>query len=95
MYSEWQTLVIEADAAVNLLPDKNQGYLRQAVANNIQKLVNKQNTLKDQCTTIHIKRNYHKWNTLKNIKQKLNHNQLLVTKADKSNTLIIIHKDDY
>jgi hypothetical protein len=69
--------------------------MRQAIANNIQKLVNKQKISKDQRTTIHTKRNYREWNTLKNIKHKLNRNQLIVTKGDKRNTLVIIHKDDY
>jgi hypothetical protein len=95
-HKKWiQTLAIKADTAINLLADKDQSYTRQFVANNIQKLVNKQKTLKEQRTTIHTKRNHQEWNTLKNIKQKLNDNQLVVTKADKGNTLVILHKDDY
>jgi hypothetical protein len=37
-----QTLAIEADTTSNLLPDKDQSYMRQLLAINIQKLINKQ-----------------------------------------------------
>lgn len=33
--------------------------------------------------------------TRKNLKQKINQNQLIVTKADKGNTLVIIHNENY
>jgi hypothetical protein len=42
--------------------------MRQPVANNIQKLINKQNTLKGKHRTTHTKREYHEWNVIKNIK---------------------------
>jgi hypothetical protein len=32
---------------------------------------------------------------INNIKKKINQNQLIATKADKGNTLVILHKDDY
>jgi hypothetical protein len=42
-HKKWiQTLAIEGDTAINLLPDKEQSYMRQLVANNIPKLLNKQ-----------------------------------------------------
>jgi predicted nucleic acid binding AN1-type Zn finger protein len=69
--------------------------MRQLVTNSIQKLINNQKTSKDQRTTTHIRRESHECNTLKSIKQKINLNQLIVTKADKSNTLVVIRKDDY
>jgi hypothetical protein len=95
-YKQWiQTLAIEADTAINTLPEKDQGYLRQLVANNIKLLINKQKTNKDQRTTTHTKRLHQEWNILKNIKHKIEQNQLVITKADKGNTLVIIHKDEY
>jgi hypothetical protein len=36
-----QTLALEADIAINLLPDNDQNYMRHLVASNIQKLKNK------------------------------------------------------
>jgi hypothetical protein len=63
------TLAIEADTTINFLPEKDQSYMKQLVANNIQKLINKQKTSKDQRTTTHTKRESHEWNTLKSIKQ--------------------------
>jgi hypothetical protein len=33
--------------------------------------------------------------TLPRAKKKINQNELIVTKADKSNTLVILHKEDY
>jgi hypothetical protein len=32
---------------------------------------------------------------MKTIEQKIEHNQLIITKADKGNTLVIIYKDEY
>jgi hypothetical protein len=34
---------LEADTAMRILPEKKQALIRQLVANNIQKLINKQN----------------------------------------------------
>jgi hypothetical protein len=93
---QWiQTLAIEADTAINTLPDKDQCYLRQLVANNIKVLINKQKANKEQRVTTHTKRQYQEWNTLRNIKHKMEQNQLIITKADKGNTLVIMYKDEY
>jgi hypothetical protein len=89
-----QIIAIEADTAISQLPDKYQGYMGQLVANNIQQLINEQKTLKDQRTTTHTKHEYHEWNTIKTPKQKINQNKLIITKHDKGNALLIIHKDD-
>jgi hypothetical protein len=39
-----KTLVIEADTAISKMNVRDQPYIRQLVANNIQKLINKQKT---------------------------------------------------
>jgi hypothetical protein len=69
--------------------------MRQLVANNIKKITNEHNTLKGKFQTIHTKREHLEWNTIKSLKHKTNQNQLIITKTDKGNTLIILHKDDY
>jgi hypothetical protein len=95
-HKKWkQTLAIEADTAIFQLPAKDQGYMRQLIANNIKKITNKHNSLKERRHTNHTKREHLEWNTIKNLKQKINQNQLIVTKADKGNTLVILHRDDY
>jgi hypothetical protein len=65
-----QTLAIEADTAISQLPEKDQGYMRQLVANNIQKITNKQNTTKEKRQTMYTKRNNIEWNAIKTLKQK-------------------------
>jgi hypothetical protein len=42
-----QSLVIEADTAINQLQEKAQGYVRELAANKIPYLINKQNTQKE------------------------------------------------
>jgi hypothetical protein len=90
-----QTLAIEADTAISQLPEKDQGYMRQLVVNNIQKITNKQNTTKGKQQTIYTKRNNIECNAIKTLKHKINQNQLIITKADKGNKLVILYKDDY
>jgi hypothetical protein len=90
-----QTLAIEADSAVNLLPVNEQNYMRHHIAKNIQKIINKQTDQKDQRITNFSKRTKHEWHTLHNIKHKINQNHLIITKADKGNTIVIMHNDSY
>jgi hypothetical protein len=68
--------------------------VRQPVANNIQKLIKKQKPEEDKRIVARIKREYQEWNTL-NLKRKINQKQLIITKADKSNSLVIIQQNDY
>jgi hypothetical protein len=90
-----KTLATEADTAIGQLPEKDQGYIRQLVANNIKKITNKHNSLKGKRHTNRIKREHVEWNTIKSLKHKINQNQLITTKADEGNTLVTLHKDDY
>jgi hypothetical protein len=41
-----KTLAMEADTAIRTLPEKDKAYVRQLVAKDIQKLINKQNRIK-------------------------------------------------
>jgi hypothetical protein len=95
-HKEWiQTLAIEADTSINQLPEIDQGYMGQLVANKMQKIINKQNTLKEKRHTRYTKHGYIEWNTIITLRHKINQNQLIITKADKGNTLVIPYKDDY
>jgi hypothetical protein len=70
--------------------------MRQLVANNIQKLINKQNSLTERDTkTIRSKRRHLELNTIKSLKHKINQNQQIITKADKGKTLVMLHKEEY
>jgi hypothetical protein len=41
---DWiKTLALEADTAIGHIPERNQPYMKQLVANNLQKLIKKQN----------------------------------------------------
>jgi hypothetical protein len=42
-----------------------------------------------------IRETKQEWQTLKRIQLKLQHNQIVITKADKGNTIVILYKDDY
>jgi hypothetical protein len=76
---------LEADTAIRTLPEENQAYVRQLVANNIQKLISKQNQNRNK--TKHTEREYAKWRIIKNIKHKLISNQSIITKPDKDNKI--------
>jgi hypothetical protein len=48
-HRDWiKTLAIETDKTITQLDIKEQEYMRKMVANNIQKLINKQNTNTDR-----------------------------------------------
>jgi hypothetical protein len=66
----------------------------QLVVNNSQKFTNKHNTLKERHQTGYTKREHLEWNTIKSLRHKINQNQLIITKADKGNMLVILHKND-
>jgi hypothetical protein len=69
--------------------------MKQLVANNMQKLISTSKQNRKGNKMKHIEREHAEWRTIKHIKQKLIHNQSIITKADKSNTLIIIKNDYY
>jgi hypothetical protein len=88
-------IAIEADTATIQLHDRDETYMRQLVANNIKKLVRKQKTLKERPQTAQLKLEYQERNLVKNIRQKIIQNHLLVTEANKGNTRVILYKEDY
>jgi hypothetical protein len=62
--------------------------------NNIQKITNKRNTSKEKCQTVYTKREPPEWNRIKGLWHKINQNQLIITKTDKGNTLVTLHKNN-
>jgi hypothetical protein len=91
-----KTLTMEAHTVMRELPEKDQGYMKQLVANNIGKLIKKQyrNNESRKRNSKHTEREYQEWSTLKSIKQKLISNQLILTEANKGNTLIILKEEE-
>jgi hypothetical protein len=51
--------------------------------------------LKGKRHTNRTKREHVEWNLIKSLNHKINQNQLIITKADKGNTLVILREDDY
>jgi hypothetical protein len=90
-----EPLAIEADTAINKIDPKEQEYMRQIVANNIKKLINKYKTLNDRRITLKHKRDIRERKLIYNIKEKIKSNLLVIVKADKGNTLVILQEDDY
>jgi hypothetical protein len=58
--------------------------MRQLVGNNIQNIINTENKTKNRRQTTVQKRDLQERKLIRNIKKKLNDNQFIITKADKS-----------
>jgi hypothetical protein len=69
--------------------------MRHLVANNIHKLIHKQNTYQDRRKTTRQKMEIREGKLIYHIKKKITDNKLIITKADKGNTLVILQKDVY
>jgi hypothetical protein len=67
--------------------------MRQNVTNKLQILINKVTIEKERRPTYKIKQESQEKKLINNIKKKMIQNNLIVTKADKGNTLVIIHQD--
>ena len=81
-----ETQIIDAENAINYLPTDIQEQTRYRITDILEKQIKQ---TKDQTK---FTKNQH---TVKHIKNKLNRNNLTITKADKGNTTIIINKADY
>jgi hypothetical protein len=89
-----RNLAIEVDAAINLLNPHEQAYMRQAVMKNLQKLINKETQTEKRNTHAARTANTEK-KLIQNLQDKLEQNNLILTKADKGNTVIVVQKDVY
>jgi hypothetical protein len=83
-----KTLALEAETAINNLDIKEQSYYRHAVTKKIKDISknNKENS--------NIK-NKEEWKIIMNIKYKIRENNLIVTKADKGKTIVILTEHEY
>jgi hypothetical protein len=80
----------EANTAVNLIDPLQQNYLRQLVAIHIQKLKQKYTT-----HSYNNKNAKLEWKIMKGIKDKITNNNLVIKRADKGRTVVIIEQEDY
>jgi hypothetical protein len=93
-HKRWiQTLAIEADTAINLLNPHEQAYMRQAVTQKLRKLINNNETQIDKRNTHVTRQELGENKFVKKLHDKLEQNNLIITKADKGSTLVIIQKD--
>jgi hypothetical protein len=86
-----ETLALEAETALSLLPSTEQDYIRCHIANNIRQLYNK-SKFNHPINTITMKREKAVINKLK---KKLDNNEAMITKADKGNSIVIIYQNTY
>ena len=79
-------LIVETEYAISLLKDENQEEkIRTEAAHTIKKLITTNKYT--QCNKVK--------NTIKNIRTKISTNNLTVTKADKSNAIVILKQSEY
>jgi hypothetical protein len=86
---------IEAETAMNQLNPREQACMRQNVTNKLQILINKAIIKKERRPTYKMKQENQEKKLIYNIKKKMIQNNLIATKSDKGNTLVIIHQDKY
>jgi hypothetical protein len=81
--------LIAAESAIKFIPNVDDRNSLRAVVNNKMK-----NILK-KCHPPKKTPHSHEQRTLKNIKEKLAHNNAIITKADKGNSIVIMYQTDY
>jgi hypothetical protein len=91
-HKKWfETLALEAKTAVSYSPTAEQDYIRCQVAHNVRQL-NEQYKGSHEYNTIHMKRGRH---TLNKIKDKLQMNKTIISKADEGHSIVITYQNDY
>jgi hypothetical protein len=91
-HKNWvKTLALEAETAIAQLPFQDQDCLRTLTAHKLKQLY-KQQFGNTQLNSTHAIREFH---TLKQIKNKLERNEAMVSKADKGNSIVILYQNDY
>jgi hypothetical protein len=87
-HKKWiETLALEAETAISQLDATEQNYYRHAVAENLKNMGRSKN--------ITCKKDRAEWKLITNIKKKMTTNKLIITKADKGKTLIILTQEEY
>jgi hypothetical protein len=91
-HKHWiNNLALEAENAVTLLPPGKQEYTHYQIAKNNIKLITKHNQHNEQ----NSKKGKEELRLINQIKDRLQKNRAMVTKADKCNSIVIIHCDEY
>jgi len=86
------TLAIEAETALTLLPPQHQDPMRFLIARNIESLYKKQSNQQANKLQLSLR---NELKTIKEINKKLKDNGAIVTKSDKGNSMIIFYLHDY
>jgi hypothetical protein len=87
-HKEWiEQLALEAETAISKLNILEQDHYRHLVANNIKTLI----TREQRPNTLYKE----EWNIIRNIKNKIKEHDLIITKADKGKTIIIMEQHEY
>jgi hypothetical protein len=82
-----ETLALEAETAITKINATEQQYYRYMVAKTIKMINQKDNT--------NNTRNKMEWKLIRNIRNKRAENELIITKADKGKTIVILTTEDY
>jgi hypothetical protein len=87
-HKKWvEQLAVEAETAISKLNILEQDHYRYLVANNIKHLI----TRKQRNNTM----NKEEWNIIRNIKEKIEEHNLIITRADKGKTIVIMEQQEY
>jgi hypothetical protein len=82
-----ETLALEAETTISKINATEQQYYRHMVAKTIKKINQKDN--------MNNTRNKMEWKLIRNIRNKLVENELIITKANKGKTVVILTMEDY
>jgi hypothetical protein len=82
-----ETLALEAETGISKINATEQQYYRHMVTKTIKKISQKDNT--------NNTRNKIEWKLMRNIRNKLAKNELIITKADKGKTIVILTMENY
>jgi hypothetical protein len=94
-YKRWiQTLALEADTVINLLDPHKQAYMKQVVTQKLRRLINNNKTQIDKRNTYTSRQELTESKLVKKLHEKIEQNNLIITKADKGRMLIIIIPKD-
>jgi hypothetical protein len=82
-----ETLPLEAETAISKINATEQQYYRHMIAKTIKRI--------NQKDSMHSIRSKIEWKLIRHIRNKLMENELIITKADKGKTIVILTKEDY
>jgi uncharacterized protein YfkK (UPF0435 family) len=91
-----ESLALEAETAISLLPSQEQDYIRLQVAHNVRQLYKQFDPFKpDQTKQCNSTQANKEFKTIKKIREKLELHNAIILKADKGSTIVIEYTDKY